>query len=291
MTQPNRPTLFVSDIDGTLLRDDRTLSDFTRETLNGLIDRGLLFTVASARSITSIRPLLRGLRLTLPVIEFNGAFLTDFSTGEHYSTFSIPHDIATSCIRAITETGGSPFVSTVAAGTDFLSYGEITNDGMVWYLSDRTEAADPRLRNVADTLECLAEDVVCFTVIEREPLAHAIRDAVRTVGSGLIETNLSAHRYSPEWWWLTVHSGDARKDRAVARLAEHAGLRDVRVVAFGDDVNDIAMIALADTGVAVRNAHPDVIRAADHVIGSNEQDAVADYIAREFDRSCALDPA
>ncbi len=65
-------TLYISDLDGTLLGDDAELSPLTLATLHDLLLDGLLFTVASARSSASIRRVLRGLPLRLPVIEFNG---------------------------------------------------------------------------------------------------------------------------------------------------------------------------------------------------------------------------
>ena len=62
--------IYISDLDGTLLRNDASLSSFSKNTLIELIDRGLIFTVATARSIASVREILRGLKLNLPVIEF-----------------------------------------------------------------------------------------------------------------------------------------------------------------------------------------------------------------------------
>ena len=84
--------VYVSDLDGTLLRGNTTLSAFSRYTLNALLDGGLQFTVASARSVASMRPILEGLRLTLPVVEFNGAFITDLYTGEHAIVHSLPRE-------------------------------------------------------------------------------------------------------------------------------------------------------------------------------------------------------
>ena len=73
-------SVYISDLDGTLLRGDATLSDYSYTVLCRLIDAGLKFTVASARSVVSMRPMLRGLELPLPVIEFNGAFVTDLGS-------------------------------------------------------------------------------------------------------------------------------------------------------------------------------------------------------------------
>jgi 5-amino-6-(5-phospho-D-ribitylamino)uracil phosphatase len=83
------PALYICDLDGTLLRSDATLSDFARDGLNRLIAAGIGLTLASARGTAGMRSLLAGVRLQLPVIELNGAFISDMQTGRHLvSTFS-----------------------------------------------------------------------------------------------------------------------------------------------------------------------------------------------------------
>ena len=72
--------LFVSDLDGTLLDRSARLSEWSRERLGRLLGSGMPFTVASARSIHTIASILDGVAIQLPVIEFNGAFITDLRT-------------------------------------------------------------------------------------------------------------------------------------------------------------------------------------------------------------------
>ncbi|MCK5173079.1 MAG: HAD family phosphatase, partial [Planctomycetes bacterium] len=83
MTSENSTTIYISDMDGTLLRNDGTISAFARQKLTDLLDAGVNITIASARSAVSIRQILAGIPFRLPVIEINGAFVTDFATGEH----------------------------------------------------------------------------------------------------------------------------------------------------------------------------------------------------------------
>ena len=70
-------TLYVSDLDGTLMRNNEQLSEYTVRTINELVEQGLSFTYATARSIESARPIAGGLKLKLPVITRNGAVLAD----------------------------------------------------------------------------------------------------------------------------------------------------------------------------------------------------------------------
>ncbi len=86
--------LYISDLDGTLLRDNASLSDYARTSLSRMLHAGLPFTVASARSIVAIRSILEGLPLRLPVVEFNGAFISDFATGAHRCIHSYDRDLA-----------------------------------------------------------------------------------------------------------------------------------------------------------------------------------------------------
>ena len=61
-------TLYVSDLDGTLLRSDETTSDFTNKTINELISRGMLFSYATARSYVTSRQVTKGIDARIPLI-------------------------------------------------------------------------------------------------------------------------------------------------------------------------------------------------------------------------------
>ena len=73
--------LYISDLDGTLLLPDGSFPEDFKRRLNRLIDMGMRFTIATARNYDSAHPILNGLNLNLPVILFNGVYLTDFESG------------------------------------------------------------------------------------------------------------------------------------------------------------------------------------------------------------------
>ena len=75
--------IYISDLDGTLLQNDGTISKYTREKLKILIKNDVKFTVASARSVISIQKILVDIPIKLPIIEFNGAFISNLKTGDH----------------------------------------------------------------------------------------------------------------------------------------------------------------------------------------------------------------
>ena len=75
-------TLYVSDLDGTLLRSDETISEYTAQTINRLTTEGMLFSYATARSYHTAKKVTKGLEAKIPLIVYNGAFILDNVTGE-----------------------------------------------------------------------------------------------------------------------------------------------------------------------------------------------------------------
>ena len=75
-------TLYISDLDGTLLNKEGCISDYTIETINKLIDKGMNFTYATARSLVSATPVTKKLKLNLPLIIYNGTFIIDGKSGK-----------------------------------------------------------------------------------------------------------------------------------------------------------------------------------------------------------------
>ena len=75
-------TLYVTDLDGTLLRSDERTSDFTNQTINELVQKGMLFSYATARSGVTSAKVTHGLSAQIPLIVYNGAFIIDNTTGK-----------------------------------------------------------------------------------------------------------------------------------------------------------------------------------------------------------------
>jgi len=270
--------IYISDLDGTLLRNDATLSPFSRSHLAKLLNDGLAFTVASARSVVAMQAILGHLPLPLPVVEMNGAFLSDLSTGRHQVTHAIDPDILPELYAFVLEQGCTPFLSTFDGQEDCLYYSALANEGMHWYRSDRITARDRRLRWIHDLPACFGEQVVCLTLIERRGVLEHVSAAVRERFPGLLATNFFENTYSPGWFWLTVHDRKCTKDQAVRDVLELAGRRPEDLVVFGDQRNDIDLFKMARTAVAVGNAAEELKQHATEVIGTNEEDSVVRYI-------------
>ena len=272
------PILYITDLDGTLLRSDATLSAFSRSVLADLLSRGVLFTVASARSVTSIRPILNGLPLPLPVIEFNGAFISDLDTGRHAIINDIDRDLAEGIFAVIRNTGCLPFVSAYDGTADRVYYEKILNPGMQQHLDNRRASNDPRLRRIDRLTDAFSDRVVCLTVIDRSEVVSDVRQAIEEAYPQQAEMHFYAAANAPGWSWLTINDLKATKGRAIRTLIRSVGLEESEIVVFGDHTNDIEMFRVAHRSYAVAHAGDELKIRATGIIGSSEEDSVPRFI-------------
>ena len=268
-------TLYISDLDGTLLNQDQELSDFTREQINHLIQNGLSFTFATARSLTTAREATKGLDLKLPVIVYNGAFVQDFASGASviarlFSKVQKEDILARFHVHDL-----HPRVYALQEGAERFSYeADKVSQGTRAYLAKR--CSDKRARPTTQE-DLISGDVFCFSVIDEYekllPLCQELKESYHVV--------LYQDPYTGDWW-LEVLPQDATKADAVLAMKTLYGFE--KVVVFGDEKNDLSMFAVADESFAVANANEEVKRAASGVIESNELNGVTLYLMSCYEK-------
>ncbi|MCI0498196.1 MAG: Cof-type HAD-IIB family hydrolase [Planctomycetales bacterium] len=270
--------IFISDLDGTLLGADGTLSAYSRAKLTSLLAAGLHFTVASARAWAEMTPLLGNLPLSLPVIAVNGAFLTDYKTGRHLVINNLANDFARAIYRHILDHHLQPFIVTHNGTEDCLYWQDLENEQMQWYHDMLHVQKDRRIRRTEDLKHVLTEQVIAFAVMGPRENVQSLSEFLAGRYPGLLENFLFENPYSPGHWWLTIHDQRACKSRAIKTLVEMTGHELKNLTVFGDHINDIKMFQIAGKSVAVANAEDQLKRCADEVIESNKNDAVVKYI-------------
>ena len=254
------------------------LSAYSRKALTDLLEAGLHFTVASARAWGEIVPVLGDLPLTLPVIAINGAYLTDYATGNHLLINHIENTFAAAIYQHILEGRLFPFIVTHNGTEDCLYWQDLKNEQMQWYHDILHVHKDQRIRRIEDLKHALAEKVIAFAVMGPPEHVRALSEMLADEYPGLLENFLFENPYSPGHWWLTIHDQRACKSKAIRTLAEMTGHDLKNLTVFGDHINDIKMLQLAAQGITVANAEPEVKAIADEVIGSNDDDAVVRYM-------------
>ena len=103
-------TLYASDLDGTLLTKEERVSPYSCEKLNRMIENGLLFTFATARSVSSARNAVRGLDVTAPVILYNGGLVYDFNAKRDLHSVLFADDVKEYVLSLLRQYGIMPFV-------------------------------------------------------------------------------------------------------------------------------------------------------------------------------------
>ena len=116
------PTLYLSDLDGTLLRSDQHTSAYTNETINRLVRQGMRFIYATARSIHTASKATQGMDAAFPVIVYNGAFIVDNATGKVLHANFFTKEEAQEIHTALMSAGVQPIVYSVADGKERVSY-------------------------------------------------------------------------------------------------------------------------------------------------------------------------
>ena len=272
-------------MDGTLLRDDATISPYSHHALTKILEENIPFTIASARSVTAIRQVLGQLPLRLPVIAVNGALISDYHTGEHIVINDISKGLLEDIYGRIMAHGSWPFMATFDGSDDRFYHSQIINGGMEIYHQDRVASGDKRLTGVDNLTKKFADQVISFTVINTHDKLKPLADELEEELGSHLENHFFENPYSPGWWWLTIHDKKACKSVAIRELLEYADFSMDDLVVFGDNLNDVKMFRTTnDAGgnaVAVGNATDEIKQYATTIIGTNQDDSVVKYIARQ----------
>ena len=268
----DKNTLYVTDLDGTLLRSDATLSPYTVSTINRLTEQGLAFTYATARSIESARPIAGKLNLPLPAITRNGAVLADNATGKHLEKALFTEEEVALLKEMLPELPRCGFVSCFLGEDMFKAYvpGNLV-PGMVQYADFYRD--DPMMKPVKTLEEMFFGQPGYVTLIDDREKAALIYEKVRQYSGW--ECIFQKDTYWDEYW-VEVCPRNCTKAKAILKMKEQYGFR--KVVAFGDSVNDMPMFRAADEAYAVSNALEALKEIATGVIGSNDEDAVARFL-------------
>ena len=267
-------TLFVTDLDGTLLNRQDRVSPFSVRAINGLVDRGMLFTYATARSLVSASKVTEGLSTKIPVIAYNGAFIFQPSSGAVLSKEGFTAEERDHVRKVLDHFRISPLVYSFVGGEEKVSWiPRYENEGIRRYLSMRR--GDRRLRAVSGSGTLYEGEVFYYTCIgEKNALLPVYESFAR---DPRVRCTLQQELYRPEYW-CEVMPALASKANAIGKLKRMWNCS--RVISFGDAVNDIPMFEISDECYAVDNAVDELKAVATGIIESNENDGVARWLLR-----------
>lgn len=253
--------LLVCDMDGTLLDSSSRLSTANKAALDRFVAGGGLFTVATGRMEKSVKQYLQDLPVNLPAIVYNGAAIYDFRADQMLWQLHLTQDIIEPVKKVIEH------------------FPEI---GVVFYRSGETYI----VRENKYTYEHLNRENLMAVIIDADEVPRPYLKVILTwdphrlpdVEEFLKGYEVNFRQVYSEPHFLELLDLNASKGNALMRLMQMSGLDNVRVVAMGDNLNDMELIREADIGVAVGNAHEYLKSAADMCCSHNDANAVAEVV-------------
>lgn len=270
------------DLDGTLLDSQKRLSEANRAALEEAAAKGVHIVPTTGRFFGMMPQAIRDLPFVRYAITINGAQVFDRETGDAIVREEIPLDMALEILGLLD--GYDIIYDCYRSNWGWMT--ESLQDKAEEYATDAHYVKMVReFRNpVPDLKEHLKStaaegDVQKIMLFARNaPGSDAVTKAI---AEAVAERFPSIKATSSTWNNLELNIATAHKGNALGRFAGHLGLTLDNCMALGDGTNDLTMIEAAGLGVAMSNAHPLVLAAADHVTVSNDEDGVAKAI-RDF---------
>lgn len=267
MAPPIAYSLIATDLDGTLLRGDDTLSDRTLDALGRVVAAGAQHLVVTGRPAPRVRPLLDILGSTGLAVCGQGAQLYDAGADRLLWSVTLDRELAETALGKIEAEVGQVYAAVDQDGVDGLT---LIEPG---YLMPHPTLPAVRVRR-RDDLWCepISKVLLRHPTLSDDELASTARAVVGSLatvtmsGPGTVE----------------LQPCGVTKATGLALAAEHLGLGPRETIAFGDMPNDIPMFDWAARGVAMANAHPELKAVADEITASNEDDGIAVVLERLF---------
>lgn len=274
-----KKTLYVTDLDGTLLNTKDRVSPESIRMINELVAGGMLFTYATARSLVSASVVTKGLSAEIPIIAYNGAFIIHPRTGKVLSQLLFSREEAKQVREVLQEYHISPLVYALIDRAEKVSYDRTReNEGVQRYLSSRK--GDKRFRPLEGSAGLYDGDIFYYTCIsEKEELMPVYRIFSK---DNRFHCTLQQELYRPEYW-CEIMPGKATKAEAIKTLKEL--WQCDRIVSFGDAVNDIPMFEISDECYAVENAVQELKDIATDIIAGNDYNGVANWLWEHVNRT------
>lgn len=265
-------TLFVSDLDGTLLRSDKSISDKSIATINDLLRKGINFTVATARSVNSAYTLISKIDFKLPIITQNGVFVEYMKQGNKLIKNSFSKDQSHKLIEVFKKVNCFPLVFTLDNGVERLKWQVGKETPQIKAFIDERKG-QKRLMPCYEPDEEYSGEMFYFCYIGGYEDTKLIYDSIKPFEfcNALFQKEIYRDEYLCE-----VMPLKATKQNAILEIKKRFGFE--KLITFGDNLNDISMFEISDIAFAVDNGELKAKEMADCVIGSNQDESVVNKI-------------
>ncbi|TFD99276.1 Cof-type HAD-IIB family hydrolase [Jeotgalibacillus salarius] len=258
--------LIALDLDGTLLTDEKIISDRTKKTLLKAKEAGHEVMIATGRPFRASEAYYKELALHTPIVNFNGAFVhhpLDQQWGLHHEPMNL--NVVKEIVEAVHD---FEFHNMVA---------EILDDVYLHYhdekLLDIFGFGNPNIKS-GDLRTYLPANPTSLLIHADESHVERIRAHLSEVHAEVIDHR----RWGAPWHVIEIVKSGMNKAVGLKKVADHYGISKDKVIAFGDEDNDLEMLDYAGIGVAMGNGIDSVRSTAKHITDTNNDDGIALFL-------------
>ncbi len=260
-----------TDMDGTLLKKDHTVSSKTAQIIQKLVEKGIMVIPISARPLHGMTHITdKVFPVSVPVVSLNGSYI--YQNGQIIYEVKMP-------------------LEKVKAIHDLVEHSHLSvmyYSQMDWYAIKDTDAIkkEQRITPVKITIESFEKTMALWQTHQNGPnkilIAGDEQRILATEQEMLLAFNSSLNIYKSQPRYLEAMHPDASKSNAIRFIMKMYGLQQHEVMAIGDNYNDKGMIEFAGLGVAMGNAPDEIKEVADFVTDTNNHDGVAKALEHFF---------
>ena len=254
-------SLILSDLDGTLFRNDKSVSNHTKEEIVKAQQKGILFGISTSRALVNAVKFLDG--INPDVIISNGGALAfirtrDGSQKKIYDSEFTQEETSILINKTFEVLGKETVISIDNEKGLYSNAGEDDFGDKFWTKVDFTHFLEPAMK-------------ICIQTQDK--------NAVEKIASSVGIENVDYLPFSDIPWYKLTNK-NATKEKAILAVSKTLEIPTENMVAFGDDFNDIGMLKLCGKGIAMGNAIQEVKDCADEICLSNEEDGLANWIEK-----------
>lgn len=270
MEMSQEKILYVSDLDGTLINDSEEITFYTASIINNLVNKGMIFSYATARSNSTSSKITNKIIVDIPSITYNGAFVIDNKSGEILISNYFDTKDCFEILKVLISNEIYPIVYSHINGVEKFSYSvNKLNKGMKEFIDSRK--GDSRDNPIKNLEELENGQIFYFACIDKEEKLMPTFEYLKDKYSCVYQIDSSTGEY-----WLEIMPVNVNKATAILQLKRL--LKCDKVISFGDGRNDLSMFEISDECYAVDNAVYELKSISTSIIGSNNDNGVAEWL-------------
>lgn len=267
-------TLYISDLDGTLLNEKAEISEETAQAVNELVSEGGCFSFATARTAVTSVPITSSLDINVPVVLMNGVCVYDTVKKEYIKTEKIPDSAFAEMISVLKRFRLSGFLFSITDGVLETCYENLESENARKFYEERKCRYGKNFKKISDFAERAGQNAVYYSVTDRKDVLDPVYSAVKEING--IHIDYYRDVYDNNFWYMEISSAAASKYNAVMFLRREYGFE--RIIGFGDNLNDLPLFKACEETYAVANARDELKSEATGIIPANTENGVAEKI-------------